>query len=170
MNAKNLSREFFDRTVENSRHVIDAVKPARTRFTIEMMPWSLPDGPDSYVELIKAVDRRPFGVHLDVCNVINSPTRFYNNKAVIEECFRKLGLWVVSCHAKDLAWIPEYNVHFAETIPGRGEIDYATYLRELSRLPVDAPLMLEHLKSAEEYDEGRAYIRRVAAQEGIGLA
>jgi len=169
MNPKNLSREFFDATVQNSRQVIDAVKPMRTRFTIEMMPWSLPDGPDSYLELIKAVDRRSFGVHLDVCNVINSPTRFYNNRAVIEECFRKLGQWITSCHAKDLAWVPEYNVHFAEVIPGRGEVDYATYLKELSKLPVDAPLMLEHLKTPEEYDEGRAYIRRVALQEGISL-
>ncbi len=170
MNSRNLSREFFDATVENIHHAIDAVKPARTRFTIEMMPWSLPDGPDSYLELIHAVDRPSFGVHLDVCNVINSPARFYNNKAVIEECFRKLGPWVVSCHAKDLAWIPEYNVHFAEVIPGQGEIDYAAYLRELSQLPVDAPLMLEHLKNAEEYDQGRAYIQRVASQEGIRFA
>jgi sugar phosphate isomerase/epimerase len=135
-----------------------------------MMPWSLPDGPDAYLELIRAVDRRPFAVHLDVCNVINSPTRFYNNKAVIEECFRKLGPWIVSCHAKDLAWIPEYNVHFAEVVPGRGEIDYAAYLQQLSRLAVDAPLMLEHLKSAEEYDEGRAYIQRIAAKEAIPFA
>jgi hypothetical protein len=78
MNPKNLSREFFEATVQNSRQAIDAVKPTRTRVTIEMMPWSLPDGPDSYLELIKAVDRRSFGVHLDVCNVIDSPTRFYN--------------------------------------------------------------------------------------------
>ena len=170
MSPRNLSKEFFDATVENCRRVIDAVKPAHTRFTIEMMPWSLPDGPDSYVELVKAVDRRSFGVHLDVCNVINSPTRFYNNKAVIEECFRKLGPLVASCHAKDLAWIPEYNVHFAEVVPGRGEIDYAAYLTELSKLPVDAPLMLEHLKNAEEYDEGRAHILRVASQIGIGFA
>jgi sugar phosphate isomerase/epimerase len=170
MNSRNLSREFFDATVQNTRQVIDAVKPSRTRFTIEMMPWSLPDGPDSYLALIKAVDRRSFGVHLDVCNTINSPTRFYTNKAVIEECFRKLGQWVISCHAKDLAWVPEYNVHFAEVVPGRGEIDYAAYLRGLSKLPVDAPLMLEHLKTAEEYDEGRAYIQRVASQEGISLA
>ncbi len=170
MNPRNLSREFFDATVQNSRQVIDAVKPARTRFTIEMMPWSLPDSPDSYLELIKAVDRRSFGVHLDVCNVINSPIRFYNNKGVIEECFRKLGQWIASCHAKDLAWIPEYNVHFAEVVPGRGEVDYATYLKELSKLPVDAPLMLEHLKTPEEYDEGRAYIQRVASREGIDLA
>jgi sugar phosphate isomerase/epimerase len=170
MNAKNLSREFLDATVANCRTVIDAVKPTRTRFTIEMMPWSLPDGPDAYLELIRAVDRRPFAVHLDVCNVINSPTRFYNNKAVIEECFRKLGQWIVSCHAKDLAWIPEYNVHFAEVVPGRGEIDYAAYLQQLSRLAVDAPLMLEHLKSAEEYDEARAYIQRIAVKEAIPFA
>ena len=76
---------------------------------------------------------------------------------------------IPSCHAKDLARIPEYNVHFAEVIPGRGEIDYATYLKELSKLPVDAPLMLEHLKDAAEYDEGRAYIQRVASDEGISF-
>jgi len=170
MHPKNLSREFFDATVENCRRVIDAVKPARTRFTIEMMPWSIPDGPDSYVALIKAVDRGSFAVHLDVCNVVNSPARFYDNKAVIEECFRKLGRWIVSCHAKDLAWVPEYNVHFAEVVPGRGEIDYRTYLLELSKLAVDAPLMLEHLKNAAEYDEGRAYIQRVAAEAGVRFA
>ncbi len=170
MHPKNLSREFFDATVANCRRVIDAVKPARTRFAIEMMPWSLPDGPDSYAELIRAVDRRAFAVHLDVCNAINSPARFYSNKAVIEECFRKLGQWIVSCHAKDLAWVPEYNIHFAEVPPGRGQIDYATYLRSISQLPVDAPLMLEHLNTAAEYAEGFGYIRRTAAREGIPLA
>ena len=170
MNPKNLSQEFFEETLANCRNVIDAVKPKNTRFTIEMMPWSVPDGPDSYLKLIRAVDRPAFGVHLDVCNVINSPQRFYNNAAVIAECFEKLGPWIISCHAKDLAWIPEYNVHFAEVVPGRGEVDYATYLRELSKLPVDAPLMLEHLKTAEEYDEGRAYIQRVAGKIGVAFA
>src|SRR6185436_13547567 len=60
MNPKNLSKEFLDATVENCRHVLDAVKPKRTRFTIEMMPWSLPDGPDEYMDLIRAVDRKTF--------------------------------------------------------------------------------------------------------------
>lgn len=169
MHPKNLSQEFFDATVENCRHLIDAVKPRGTKFTIEMMPWSLPDSPDSYVRLIRAVDRAAFGVHLDVCNAINSPTRFYNNKEVIQECFRKLGQWVVSCHAKDLAWIPEYNVHFAEVVPGRGEVDYAAYLTELSRLAGDAPLMLEHLKTPEEYDEARRHVRHVGEQAGIAF-
>jgi sugar phosphate isomerase/epimerase len=116
------------------------------------------------------VDRPAFAVHVDVCNVINSPARFYTNKTVIEECFRKLGRWVVSCHAKDLAWVPEYNVHFAEVVPGRGELDYAAYLKCVSQLPVEAPLMLEHLNTAEEYQQGFEYIRKIAGREAIALA
>ena len=79
MHPKNLSQEFFDATVANCRHAIDTVKPTHTRFTIEMMPWALPDGPDAYLRLIKAVDRPAFAVHLDACNIINNPERFYNN-------------------------------------------------------------------------------------------
>jgi sugar phosphate isomerase/epimerase len=164
---KNLGKEFLDATVENCRTLIDAVKPKRTVFTVEMMPWNLPDSPDSYLQMIKAVDRKQFAVHLDICNIINSPPRYYQNPAVIEECFRKLGKWVTSCHAKDLAWEMEYNMHFREVVPGRGKIDYKAYLRELSKLPIDAPLMLEHLKTAAEYEEGQAYIRKVA--EGVGV-
>jgi len=169
-NPRNLSQEFFDSTVENCRRVIDEVKPKRTKFTIEMMGWSLPDGPDSYLKLLRAVDRSGFAVHMDVCNGINSPEKFYRSGEFISECFRKLGPWIASCHAKDLAWIPEMNVHFVEVIPGRGEVDYRAYLTELAKLPVDAPLMLEHLKTAEEYDEGKRYIMKVAAEVGLSFA
>lgn len=164
---KNFSREFFDATVENCRKLIDEVKPKRTRFAIEMMGWAIPDGPDSYLELIKAVDRKAFAVHIDICNGINSPQRFYNNAAFTEECFRKLGPWIVSCHAKDLEWVPEMNIHFVEVVPGRGSVDYRAYLRELARLPADVPLMMEHLKTAEEYEEGKRYIQKVAAELGL---
>ena len=167
---KNLSKEFFDATVENCRRVIDEIKPRRTRFTIEMMGWNLPDGPDSYLKLIRAVDRPAFGVHMDVCNGINSPARFYDNAEFIRDCFQKLGKWIVSCHAKDLQWVVELNVHFLEVVPGRGEVDYDAYLTELAKLPVDAPLMLEHLKTAEEYDEGKKYIQKIAAKNGIKFA
>lgn len=166
---RNLSPEFFDATVENCRKVIDLVKPRATKFSIEMMPWNLPDGPDAYVRLMRGVDRAAFGVHMDVCNIINSPVRYYKNAEVIAECFRKLGKWTLSCHAKDLEWMAEYNVHFQEVIPGRGQIDYRTYLKQLASLPHEAPLMLEHLKTAEEYAEGANYIRRVAADARVTL-
>lgn len=167
---KNLSKQFFDATVENCRRIIDTVKPKRTKFTIEMMGWNLPDGPDAYLDLIKAIDRRAFGVHLDICNGINCPKRFYQNAAYIRDCFQKLGPHIMSCHAKDLKWIVELNVHFLEVVPGRGEIDYKAYLQGLAALPTEVPLMLEHLKTPEEYDEGKRYIQRVAASMGLTFA
>ena len=168
-NPKNLSQEFVDATVENCRKLIDAVKPQRTFFSIEMMPWSFPSDPDEYLRLIKAVDRKAFGVHLDVCNTMNSPTRLYNNSTIIHECFSKLGPWIKSCHAKDLKWGPGVQVCIQETIPGTGVIDYSTYLRELSQLGMDAPLMLEHLHSEEEYTHGREYIEGVARSLGLSF-
>lgn len=163
---RNYSKEFFDGTVENVRKVIDAVKPRRAKFTIEMMPWTVPDGPDEYLRLLQAVDRSAFGVHVDVCNIVNSPDRYFRNGELIEEVFRKLGKWVVSCHAKDL-W--GYRVHLAETVPGRGGIDYAAYVRSLAKYASEAPLMLEHLSKAEEYDEGKQYILKVARETGVSF-
>lgn len=164
----NFSKAFFDATVENCRHVIDAVKPKRAKFALEIMGWCMPENADRYLQLIKAIQRPAFGVHIDVCNAVNSPEKFYNNAALTEELFSKLGRYIVSCHAKDLAWTPEMNVHFIEVIPGRGELDYRPYLKALTA--IDAPLMLEHLKSADEYQEAATYIRKVGAQIGVHFA
>ncbi|PYV44615.1 MAG: xylose isomerase [Acidobacteria bacterium] len=150
---RNLSQKFFEATVANCRYVIDQVKPERTKFPIDMMSWCLPDVPDSYLHLIRAVDRPAFGVHVDICNIVNSPQRYYHNSELIAETFHKLGRWITSCHAKDLS---PRSVHFAEDVPGRGGIDYRAYLRKLASLPVDAPLMLEHLQTPADYDEARS--------------
>ncbi len=163
----NLSERFFDAAVENARRIIDAVKPKRAKFCYEMMGWSLPDSPDSYVRMRKAVDRRGFGVHLDPCNLVNSPARFYRNTDLINECFDKLGQWIVSCHAKDLAWKVEMNVHFVEVRPGIGALDYGTYLRRLAALPGELPLMLEHLPNDEEYDRARRHILGLGPEVGV---
>ena len=154
----NFSQEFFDAAVENARKIVDAVKPTRAKFSYEVMGWSVPDSPDTYLKLIKAVDREMFGVHLDPCNAINCPEKFYRNADLLNECFDKLGPWIVSCHAKDLKWEPEMNVHFVEVIPGTGAVDYTTWLKRLATLPNDVPLMIEHLSSEKDYDSARKFI------------
>lgn len=90
---KNLSKDFFGGTV-------NAAKPRIAKFAIEMKAWDLPDGPDSHLKLIRAIDRNTFGVHIDICNIVNSPALYYNNTALIRDTFQKLGRWVLSCHAK----------------------------------------------------------------------
>ncbi|RME94945.1 MAG: sugar phosphate isomerase/epimerase [Verrucomicrobia bacterium] len=165
----NVSREFFDAAVENARRIIDAVKPRRARFCYEMMGWSLPDSPDSYRAMLEAVDRPAFGVHLDPCNLVNSPRRFYGHRELIRECFEKLGPWIVSCHAKDLTWDVEMNVHFREVRPGTGAIDYRPFLRGLAALPQRPPLMMEHLRTAGEYAAAARHIRKVARELGLAI-
>jgi sugar phosphate isomerase/epimerase len=166
----NLSATFFDAAVENARKIIDAVRPRRARFCYEMMGWALPDSPENSLRLLKAVDRKAFAIHLDPCNLINSPARFYGNTALLNECFDKLGRWIVSCHAKDLRWNVEMNIHFVEVRPGLGALDYSTYLRRLAELPHRPPLMLEHLPSAEEYDQARRHLLELGERLGLGFA
>jgi len=164
---RNVTKEFFDAAVANARTIIDAVKPKRAKFAYEMMGWNLPDSADAYIQMIKAIDRPAFGAHIDICNLINSPARYYNSAALTEETLRKLARWIVSCHAKDLDWIPEMNVHIVEVIPGRGTLDYRPYLKGLAALPAPVPLMIEHLKNAGEYAEAAAHIRKVASSMGL---
>lgn len=165
--ARNLTKEYVDATIENCRKVIDAVKPKKAKFALEMMGWSLPNDADSCLKFIKAIDRPAFAAHIDIANIINSPQRFYQNTQLINDTFRKLGRWIVSCHAKDVVG---KDVHFAETLPGRGGMDYVTYLRNVTALPQRVPLMLEHLRTPEEYDEARLFIMKIAQETGIPLA
>ncbi|MCL2105306.1 MAG: sugar phosphate isomerase/epimerase [Kiritimatiellaeota bacterium] len=161
--VKNMTREHFDLTVENARKLIDTVKPTRAKFAYEMMGWMHPYSPDSYLELLKAVDRKAFGVHVDICNIISSPEKFWGNAALIHETFDKLGPWIVSAHAKDLRWLREFNIHFKECALGEGIVDYPTYVRRLAALEQDAPLMIEHMNGAQEYARCRDFLLAIVA-------
>jgi len=163
----NLTEETFDMVVETTRKIIDAVNPTRSVFTLEPMPWIFPDSPTSYLRLIKAIDRRSFGVHLDPVNMINSPTLYFDNTALLRECFSLLGEHIRCCHAKDIKIGEGVSVQFDEVRPGLGALDYVTFLRELNKLNADIPVMLEHLPDAEEYRLAAEHIRSVAIQEGI---
>lgn len=164
---ENLSQRFLDEAVENARKIIDAVKPKRAKFSYEVMGWTLPDCPDAYLKMIKAIDRKGFAVHLDPCNAIQSPIRYYHNTELLNECFDKLGPWIVSCHAKDLTWDVEMNVHFREVCLGEGTLDYTTYLKRLAVLPSDVPLMIEHMKDAAEYDRSRKHLLGLGGKIGV---
>lgn len=165
---KNLTKETFDMIVEITRDIIDAVNPQTTFFTLEPMPWMYPDSPDSYLNLIKAIDRRAFAAHLDPVNMITSPQRYYDNSKFIKDCFEKLGSYIKSCHGKDIELSQELTTHLTEVIPGTGNLDYATYLKELTKLD-DIPLMLEHLKTDQQYRQAAKHVRKIGSENGIVL-
>lgn len=165
--ADNLSEATFALIVETVREIIDAVKPKRAFYTLETMPWVFPDSVASYERLIDAIDRPMFGVHLDPVNLINSPALYFNNDALIRECFAKLGAHTKSCHIKDIILHDKLTVHLDEVRPGLGKLDYHTLLHEANRW--DIPLMLEHLPHEDDYTQASAYVRSVAAEANLVL-
>jgi sugar phosphate isomerase/epimerase len=165
----NVSEATFDLIVQTVREIVDGVRPTRTAYTLEMMGWGLPDSAETYLELIRAVDRGGFGAHLDPVNLINSPRRYYDNARLLKHTIGALGPHIRSCHAKDVQLSGKHLVHLDEVRPGRGALDYGTYLRELAKLDADLPVMLEHLPDAGEYAAAAEHLRAVAAREGLSL-
>jgi len=157
------SQKFFDQAVQTYQRVLDEVQPQNTTFSFEMMPYSYLDGPEAYLDFLKAVDRPHTGVHLDICNAINQPVRYFDTTAFIRHTFDLLREKIVSLHLKDIALrVDALTVQFDEVLLGTGNIDYVTLMEEIAKLPADTPAMLEHLKTEELYDR--------AAQAAIDFA
>lgn len=159
----NFKKDTFALIVDTVREIIDSVKPRQTYYTLEPMPWIFPDTPESYLNLIKAIDREAFAVHLDPVNMIISPQIYLNNGDFLRECFRLLGPYIKSCHAKDIIMDEVFVTHISEVAPGQGVLDYKTYISEINKLNPDIPLIVEHLTTKEEYESAADYILSIAA-------
>ncbi len=165
---KNFSEEAFEEAVYLARYFIDEVKPKTAHFTYEIFPFDVVDSPSSIARLLKAVDRKQFGVHLDLANLMNCPRAIWNGAAVMDECIKLFADRIVTSHGKDVKLRePAISVIIDEVMPGTGHMDIGAFVRGLHRLPQEVPLMLEHLGNEQEYDQGIAHYRKVALAEGI---
>ncbi|GAA4232398.1 hypothetical protein GCM10022291_07170 [Postechiella marina] len=163
----NLTSETFDLIVETTQKIIDAVNPKYTYYTLEAMPWAYPNSINSYLKLIKAIDRKHFAVHLDPVNLISSPEIYFSNGTFIKKCFKKLGPYIKSCHAKDILLKDNCDLpQFIECQPGLGKLNYSSFLKELSKLN-NIPLLFEHLKTAEQYKNATNYVRSIGKINNI---
>ena len=167
----NYTDETYERIVSCVRGILDRVEPKRAFYCLEPMPWMIPDSPEVYLQLIRDVDRPQFGVHMDFVNMINSPRRYLAAGKFIEECFTTLGPMIKSTHIKDSRMHPtNLTALLEECSPGEGTLDFGEILKILDReLPADAPVLLEHMTTFEEYEKAYQYLAAVAAENGISI-
>ena len=165
----NFTPETYARIIADIREILDEVNPAQAFYCIEPMPWMVPDSPEAYLQLVRDVDRPRFAVHMDFVNMINCPRRYLAPEAFIEECFRLLGPMIKSTHIKDTRMHPTHlTAMLEECSPGEGTLDYAQVLRIMDRyLPADAPVLLEHMQTEEEYRAAYDYVSGIAREIGI---
>ncbi len=157
------TRAIYDRVVENTQRIVDAVKPTHTAYSLEPMPWMCPESPEQYLQLMKDVDRPGFKVHLDYCNMLSSLEKYRHSSDFIRHCFDLLGPHIVSIHAKDaLLTDGALPVCINEVPPGEGTIDLPLVLRLADSLGPDTPVFVEHLPDHEAYMKAMAVMRDAA--------
>ena len=162
------SEEFFKEAVEVSQRIIDAVKPTHTKLSFEMMPYHFLDCAEEYLRFLEAVDRKEAAVHLDICNTMNNPRRFYNNSEFIPHTFGLLKEQIVTLHIKDIDLRPDVSVAmFQEVLFGTGGMDCKVLMEEIAKLPKDTPAMLEHMETEEEYIRATETACEYAAEAGM---
>ncbi len=157
----NMTAETFDMVVATTRRILDAVRPVRTHYTLEPMPWMYPSDLESTLRLVEAVNRPGFGVHVDMCNMMSGCDRVYRSGEITREYFAACGSMIHSVHLKDVAINADLPVHIREVIPGTGVFDHETLLKECAKL-TDVCVMSEHLSSPEQYDQAVGFIKATA--------
>jgi len=166
--AKNFSDDAFADAVDIARYLIDTVKPKTAYFAYEIFPFNVVDCPEMIEKLIHAVDRKQFGVHLDLCNLINCPRAYFSSGDIMRDCAKRFGDRIVAAHVKDIKLKePAITVILEEVVAGTGGIDMHSFVREIHNLPQKIPFMMEHLSSEAAYDQAAAYIRKCAKEENI---
>lgn len=157
--ALNYHADTFALIVDSVREIVDAVKPTRSVYTLETMPWMLPDSIESYRALLTAIDRPSVGVHFDPINLMNGVNRFYDHRAYIDAFVTEFGAEIRSVHIKDMTIERPFVVALRECAPGMGVIDYPALLGSLRRLPADTPILLEHLNTPEQYRAAASFVQ-----------
>jgi sugar phosphate isomerase/epimerase len=168
--ALNYAPETLDMVVETVREIVDAVRPTRAKYSLETMPWMIPDSTESALEVLKAVDRPSFGIHYDPINLVSSPKLYFQTGAMVEEFVDKVGPHIVSVHLKDSMIDTKLTVQIREVVVGAGGFDLRGFLSCVHRrLDADMPVLLEHLTEPSEYEVARNHVVGVAADIGVPL-
>ena len=168
--AKNFSEDAFAAAVDIAREVIDSVGSKTAFFAYEIYPFNVVDCVEDIERLVKSVDRKMFGVHLDLVNLINCPRKYFSSAAVMEQVVGTLGDKIVSVHVKDITLRESsFSVMLEEVPLGEGVIDIGHMIAQLDSLGKELPLMMEHVDTEAQYDHAYAYIKNAAKKVGVPI-
>ncbi len=165
--AQNLTEETFSMVVESVQEILRLAAPEKACYSLEMMPWMFPTCLEDQQRLLDAVNHPRFLVHYDPCNTVNTVEKFYHNGEMMEHFVEAMQDKLLSFHVKDVQLLGNMTMHLEERCPGDGGLDHARLLRAAARYCPNAPLMLEHMREAADYDRGMAHLRAIADQLGL---
>jgi len=129
----------------------------------------VPDSADSYLELVRAIDRERFAVHLDVVNLVCSPQRYFANAALNPRVRGEA--WPTDQELPCQGYRAGRSAYGASGrgAAGAGRDGLSCTAAGAEHAGPRLPLMLEHLQNEPEYDQAASYVRSVAWELNVRL-
>jgi sugar phosphate isomerase/epimerase/pimeloyl-ACP methyl ester carboxylesterase len=129
--------------LRSMRRLIPAAEAAGILLAVEPEPGNVVTGARDALRLIADLgdDARHIGFILDPANLLAETPRD-DRPAVLRDAFRLLGDRTICVHAKDL-------VPWAETLAGRGEVDYGLVLELHAQYTHDVPVIIQDADERE---------------------
>lgn len=69
-----------------------------------------------------------------------------------------LGPYIKSCHLKDIRLLEDYTFQLRECACGEGTFNFRKYAEMMTELNPDIPMIIEHLKNDEAYEESVRFV------------
>ena len=86
--------------------------------------------------------------------------RLGTSSPLVYDSAELLGCRIRSCHIKDVHLDSRYTLRLEECPPGRGEFPLRYYAEKMNAIDKDMPVILEHLKTDEEYPVYLEYLKK----------
>lgn len=165
--AYNYTDAFKSELRELILRVLDGLDLQWAKYGLEASPKSFFYQPEGCAELIDAVDHPNFGIHLDMMNMVSQDS-YFATTPLIDRTFALLGDRILAAHLKDISWDWEYQfLKFDEVKVGDGDMDYPTFIAQLSRMDPDFPCMCEHLEVESDFLISFERLHGLAAELGV---
>lgn len=165
---ENWTTETWKLSVAVIKQLLKDTSGMKVRFGIEAVNMTASNNPRAHRQLMDDVGDERLKICLDPVNMMHLGA-YYRTTELIEQCFDLLGDDIIAAHAKDTYVLPDkMSAYITEVAPGKGIMDYMTYLSGLSTLSAPCPLIIEHIPD-EQYAGAKKYIEDMAAKAGVTL-
>jgi len=163
---RNWTRETWDLSIRVMKQLSKDTEGMNCVFGVEPDSLVQVNNPWACRQLVDECGPR-VRICLDPVNMSNLEYH-YRKTEYLRMCFDLLGEDIIASHAKDIALKDELQPVLYQVEPGKGTMDYETYLVGLSRLKWPRTLFLEHL-SEERYPDVKRFIEETAARVGVTI-
>lgn len=165
---ENWTWETWKLSVQVMKQLLKDTAGMKVALAIEPDNMATVNCPRAHKQLIDDVGDSRLKVCLEPVNMMHIGA-YFRSAELIEEAFDLLGEHIVIAHAKDSFILPDrMSLYLTEVPPGKGVVDYGTYLAGLSRLKYSRVLLIEHMADSE-YDGAKRFIVETADRVGVKI-